>query len=184
MRKSIIILLFLCPTVCFGQIEKIFAEMLADTSSILVDSNIIYTLKINKKNKLGQPDGVWWDIGNNNDTGYFPSVSTYNNGLLDGQSIVFYPNKVIATNAYYSQGQLHGIFISFWPNGKLYKVSFYKMGDLNGLYKEYDSSGTLIKATQFVNNKKNGYEVVFSSKGEVISIKKFFENKEIKENTN
>lgn len=165
MRFNILVFCLLIHFVADGQDEASIARLVNDKTSIYIDSSILFATDTNRSTKLLQPHGIW-RLRDPLD-GTLISVTVLNNGMLNGHSIVFYPNGRIATSSYNLNDQPHGPFIAFWINGRLQGVKTYKAGKLNGLAKEFDILGNVTSITEFKNGKKEGMEIIFYSSGNV-----------------
>ena len=85
------------------------------------------------------------------------STEHYNdNGELDGEKLVFYPDGKTAEKSNYSNGKLDGKSIWYAKNGNELKVFQYQNDELNGVSKYYDSDGNLAAEGVYRNGLKHG----------------------------
>ncbi|MEZ4803747.1 MAG: toxin-antitoxin system YwqK family antitoxin [Gelidibacter sp.] len=96
-------------------------------------------------------------------------IENYNqNGILEGEKLVYYENGKIAEKSIYINGQIDGISYWYSENGNILKEFTYKNGQLHGMAKYYDIDGKLLAEGLYRNDKKHG-------------IWKYYENGELKE---
>lgn len=68
----------------------------------------------------------------------------YENGLKQGQLILYYPEGAPDTISHWVKGKMEGDFESYDRNGKLLLKATYKNGFFEGYLSEWDSSGNLV----------------------------------------
>lgn len=101
--------------------------------------------------------------------GLLIEVSNYNNGLLEGERIIYnFQTGVKEISEIYRNDLLDGRHIVYHPNGEMQSLGVYNNNVLSGTVKFFDTSGYLKEEFQYVNN----YEV--------IPFKEFHENGKIK----
>ncbi|MDX1471733.1 MAG: toxin-antitoxin system YwqK family antitoxin [Flavobacteriaceae bacterium] len=99
--------------------------------------------------------GPW--VYYHNDSDIVMTTETYNeNGKLDGERIVYYPDGKIAERVIYDNGKIDGLNIWYLENGKVLKELNYTNGELHGEAKYFNPEGILIVEGQYQNGKKNG----------------------------
>ncbi len=91
-----------------------------------------------------------------------------NNGQLDGDKFIYYPNGQIAEQSFYKDGKLDGEALWYTEDGVLIKKYRYVMGELHGEAKFYDKAGVLVAEGIYRKDKKHG-------------IWKYYEDGELKE---
>ncbi|MBR9846007.1 MAG: toxin-antitoxin system YwqK family antitoxin [Algicola sp.] len=85
------------------------------------------------------------------------SIEYYNeNGNLEGEKIVFYPNGQIAEKSNYKDGKLEGSSKWYSEKGILIKDFLYENDELHGLSKYYDADGVLLAEGQYQKGRKHG----------------------------
>lgn len=85
------------------------------------------------------------------------STETYNdNGKLQGERIVYYPDGKIAERIIYDNGKIDGLSTWYLENGKVLKELNYSSGELHGPAKYFNPEGILIVEGQYKNGKKDG----------------------------
>lgn len=85
------------------------------------------------------------------------TLEHYNNdGLLDGDRLVYYENSQIAEKKHYSNGKLDGSSVWFSENGTMLKEFFYVNDELHGPSKYYSPKGEIIAEGRYKNGQKNG----------------------------
>lgn len=87
--------------------------------------------------------GKWTYYHKNNDG--ILKTELYNNlGKLNGASITYFENAVMAEKLQFKNGQLHGLCEWYTKNGNLFKSSEFKDNELHGVTKTYNENGELI----------------------------------------
>ena len=117
------------------------------------------------KGKLYIGAWVYYHKDNNN---IMTSELYDNEGKLEGERKVFYPDGKIAEIALYKNGQLEGKSKVFAENGILIKEFTYKNGLLHGPSAFYNDQKELLAEGNYRNNQKTG-------------VWKYYENGELKE---
>lgn len=85
------------------------------------------------------------------------STENYNDqGLLDGEKLVFYPDGTTAERSNYINGKLHGSSIWYAKNGKILKDFQYENDELHGISKYYDGDGNLKAEGTYRKGLKHG----------------------------
>lgn len=99
--------------------------------------------------------GKW--VYYHNKTKAVMTVEYYNdNGKLEGERLVYYPNGQMAEQANYVNGMLEGTSKVFSNKGVLIKDFLYHEGKLNGMSKYYNGDGQLLAEGVYRNDKKHG----------------------------
>jgi len=75
------------------------------------------------------------------------AMSYYQNGLLHGESMVWYVNGQLKEKWMYKNGKVTGKYICWKPDGSLFYETEFKDG--NGVVKQLYQEGTWIKTTKF-----------------------------------
>ncbi|MFT5848230.1 toxin-antitoxin system YwqK family antitoxin [Psychroserpens sp.] len=85
------------------------------------------------------------------------STEFYNdNGNLEGEKLVFYPDGTSAEKANYKDGKLNGLSIWYAKNSKVLKKFMYANDELHGVSKYYDASGNLEAEGVYRKDLKHG----------------------------
>lgn len=135
----------------------------------------------------------------------FPSgakraASTFENGVLNGESIGFFENGVtehtivfknnikdgafkkydengrLIAEATYKNNKLNGQFTAYYPNGKLYLTEIYQDDLLNGPRINYYDSGKIKSESLYKNNLLNGEAKEYYADGTIRSVSHFVNN--------
>lgn len=94
------------------------------------------------------------------------SEEHYKDGLLDGESITFYPDKGKPfENITYKNGVKNGKWIKYFPNGKKMTETTYKDGKLEGPFVNYDPDGKLIVKGQYRDGEMDGVWLYYDENG-------------------
>lgn len=94
------------------------------------------------------------------------------NGILDGERIVYYDNGQIAEKQFYKTGKLEGESVWYSVNNVVLKQYIYVNGELHGLAKFFNPKGELISEGQYKKDKKHGIWKYYEN-GELIDEKDF-----------
>ena len=99
--------------------------------------------------------GKWVYYHNNSDR--IMTIEHYNdNGVLEGEKLVYYETGQVAEKSNYVNGEIDGISLWYAPNGKVLKEFSYKNGILDGVSKYYNDAGQLLAEGAYRNDKKHG----------------------------
>lgn len=100
--------------------------------------------------------GTWKYYQKN--TNVLLTLEHYNdNGKLNGERIVYYPNgTIIAEKQNYRNGKLQGQALSFSENSQVVKIYNYENDLLQGKAQFFNSKGDLLAEGQYKNDKKDG----------------------------
>ena len=163
-KYSLIFILFLiCSCHEYKSKEGVFQEILIPK---------IYTLKssaaVNLKNDIvflhdKKYSGFLYELAlNTKDT---ISIEGYHQGLLQGISKKWYPNKQLLEARFYNQGEKHGKQISYWEDGKT-RFEFTAENDLyEGELKEYNAEGKLFHLATYKNGQEEGTQKMWYDNG-------------------
>ncbi|MGS2726832.1 toxin-antitoxin system YwqK family antitoxin [Psychroserpens sp. BH13MA-6] len=99
--------------------------------------------------------GKWIYYHNKSDA--IMTIEYYNDqGKLEGERQVFYPNGNTAEKSHYINGMLDGESIWYAENGTVLKRFLYKNDELNGITKYFDAEGNIKAEGLYRNNLKHG----------------------------
>jgi antitoxin component YwqK of YwqJK toxin-antitoxin module len=115
--------------------------------------------------------GTWKYYQKNSDQ--LLTIEQYNNeGQLNGERLVYYPNGQIAEKKSYINGKLNGV--SEWYSTKkvVLKSFIYDNDELHGDAKFYNPKGELISQGQYKRGKKDGVWTYYEN-GKLVSEKDF-----------
>ena len=97
------------------------------------------------------------------------TIETYDdNGVLQGDRLVYYDNGQLAEKANYVDGKIEGLSEVYSLKSVVLKSFIYVNGELHGPSKSFNGKGELLAEGQYKRGKKTG-------------IWKFYENKKLKE---
>ena len=93
--------------------------------------------------------------------GNLAHVYQFARGVLNGETISYYPDEKIWQKKPYKDGTLDGIKTTYYPDGLIQEEISYVDGKKEGIAKEYNQQGKL--RTQYINleNEKNGEERIY-----------------------
>lgn len=138
-------------------------SVLSATREFLPNSNDIIVKFYSSKGKLiseGQMKnklfvGKW--VYYHNKTDAIMTVEYYNDqGKLEGEKLVYYPNGKMAEQAHYVNGKIEGVSKVFSEKGVLIKEFTYRNDTLHGMSKYYDADGKMLAEGVYRNDKKHG----------------------------
>lgn len=96
-------------------------------------------------NQNGERTGNWkWY----NDQLKLKESANYQNGVLEGENSIFYPNGQLSMKGYYKDDKLDGEYRYYNENGALKQKKYFEAGELTGTYTSYFSVGE--KTPEFV----------------------------------
>ncbi len=87
------------------------------------------------------------------DRGQIETLTTYANGVFDGNFAKFRFGNVEESGTYVN-GQLEGVYKKFYPTRKIQMEAEYKNGQQHGFYKYYDDQGNVVMEYQYANGEK------------------------------
>lgn len=130
------------------------------------DSNFLY-LQDTVYYKQKRFNGLQFQLYPNGDTAV---IRSFYNGLEEGYSKKWHPNKRLAEQRLYIDGKKEGIHLAWWSNGNL-KLKYSLLNDeFDGLCKEWYANGMIFKEFNYKAGHEEG------------SIKMFWENGKVKAN--
>jgi len=87
------------------------------------------------------------------DRGQIETLTTYANGVFDGNFAKFRFGNVEESGTYVN-GQLDGLYKKFYPTRKIQMEAEYKNGKQHGFYKYYNEEGNVTMEYQYANGEK------------------------------
>ena len=87
-------------------------------------------------------------------------LENYENGLRQGESLVFSADSTVLERMFYVDGLLNGERILYYPYGNVMFKYTYELGVLNGPYQYFFESGSIGEEGQFKEGKKDGQDTV------------------------
>jgi len=87
------------------------------------------------------------------DRGQIETLTTYANGVFDGNFAKFRFGNVEESGTYVN-GQMDGVYKKFYPTRKIQMEAEYKNGQQHGFYKYYDEQGNVVMEYQYENGEK------------------------------
>jgi antitoxin component YwqK of YwqJK toxin-antitoxin module len=116
------------------------------------------TLSARGKYKGQKKDGLWHYYAS---SGYTFMMENYEEGLRQGEALVFSADSVVLERMFFVDGLLNGERLSYYPYGNVMFRYTYEMGVLNGPYQFFFESGSVGEEGMFVNGKKEGIWKVY-----------------------
>jgi len=96
------------------------------------------------------------------------SREQYNDGLLDGKKITYYPNGQKTEELHYKKGKIDGLAYYYGPNGALLKELIYVNDQLHGKALYYDAHGNVIIKGYYKQGAKHGLWEYFENGNKVM----------------
>ncbi len=87
------------------------------------------------------------------DRGQIETLTTYANGVFDGNFAKFRFGSVEESGTY-TNGQLDGIYKKFYPSRKIQMEAEYKNGEQHGFYRYYNEEGVVTVEYEYANGEK------------------------------
>ncbi|WP_047547886.1 toxin-antitoxin system YwqK family antitoxin [Psychroserpens sp. Hel_I_66] len=126
--------------------DKAQVKFLSSTGKLISEG------EMDGKNYIGK----WTYYHNKNNA--IMSTEFYNdNGKLEGEKLVFYPDGTTAEQANYKDGKLNGKSIWYSKEGKILKEFMYENDELNGISKYYNVDGNIEAEGTYRKDLKHGY---------------------------
>ena len=164
-----------------GQLK---ATMEYSDDGVIAESNTFY--KNGKKMAEGryinkQKDGVWLYYLNEKGN---PLVSkeTYEDGVLEGESITYYPDGGNpAEIVEYKAGAKHGKLLKYFPDSVLMTESYYYEGEPHGKFRHYHPDGKLYIKGEYYHGVQAGNWEYFDENGKPVSEEDFMRQESVEE---
>ncbi|MEI7724350.1 MAG: toxin-antitoxin system YwqK family antitoxin [Bacteroidota bacterium] len=118
-------------------------------------------------------DSIWQFFSESNAT--VVSLETYQAGVINGLSKIFYPEGSLSELYNYKNGIKDGLWEQYYLDGKLKLSGAFKAGEKQGLFRVLYNSGRPMIEGQYSNGHQNGTWVYHDEKG-VISKKEIYDN--------
>ncbi len=100
----------------------------------------------------------------NNDTAF---IIGYLNGLQEGNTRRWYPNKQLAEDRFYIQGGKEGIHKGWWQDGKPKFVYHFANDEFEGLVTEWFNTGLLFRLLHYQKGHEVGSEKIWWDNGRI-----------------
>ncbi|MEY3423208.1 MAG: hypothetical protein RIR48_3538 [Bacteroidota bacterium] len=102
------------------------------------------------------------------ENGKIKELCTYDQGILTGTRIIYYPNgQIEISETYDANGNLHGPYRQFFENGNLKVEKNYTENVLNGNMKIFYPDGKIKEDVTMVNNEENGPFLEYYQNGKI-----------------
>lgn len=102
-----------------------------------------------------------------NDRGILIAERTYDRGVLDGISKLYYPSGELRTELLFKGGKRHGISLGYYKSGTLKDRGRYLEDQLDGIVRKYNSDGSLKAEMNFKNDRQEGATETYHPGGAV-----------------
>jgi len=125
-------------------------------------------------------DGIW-KYYLNQESNPIVSKETYKNGVLEGESVTYYPDSGDPTEkVYYKNGKKDGKLLKYFPDGTLMTESYYKDGLPNGAFVHYHMDGKVQIEGSYSNGVQTGEWKYFDESGKQVEEDEFKKQDEVK----
>ncbi|MDX1799092.1 MAG: hypothetical protein R3255_10620 [Candidatus Lokiarchaeia archaeon] len=107
--------------------------------------------------KLGKLEGeryVYFPTDPETEKSIIREITTYKNGLKNGQWKQYYKNGKVEAEGVYKDGNFDGFVKWYYENGVLQTQGFYRHAVKNGYWKSFESDGTLKSKVYYLNGKE------------------------------
>ncbi len=122
-----------------------------------------------------QKDSVWKYYSFYNDN--LISTVTYNMGVKEGQSTVYYPNGRISESFWYESGSRNGPWLQYYENGKVRVKSEFKNDQRHGDFIFYSPGGRTEMKGSYDKNQMHGEWIFYGESGNVVSVINYVEGR-------
>jgi antitoxin component YwqK of YwqJK toxin-antitoxin module len=102
-------------------------------------------------------------------------IETYNKGVRDGISCVYYDNGNISESFWYENGARNGPWRQYYENGRLRMETFFEDDQRQGIFLFYSLSGDLMIRGKYQNNRMHDEWTYFDESGKIASIINYIE---------
>ena len=110
----------------------------------------------------GEPAGMLWEY----DTlGRVLRRKQFENGLLEGDLIEFYPDSVPASRTSFHHGEESGLYQAYSPEGKVLIQGYYTRGREDSVWTEWNEKGDLISRYRYALGQLDGPYLEFYPDG-------------------
>ena len=110
------------------------------------------------------------------------TLENYNqNGLLQGEKLVYYKNGKLAEKALYKDGKLEGVSEWYSDKGVVLKSFIYENDELHGVAKHYNGKDELLAEGRYKRGKKTGIWKYYEG-GKLVDEKNFTKVSKLKKN--
>lgn len=93
----------------------------------------------------------------------------YKEGKKNGLTYLWYPNGSLDTISTWTNGMMEGDFQSFHQNGKMHLRTFYRKGQFHGKLREWDPTGQIITDCNYVLGQRHGLCQTWYENGQLAS---------------
>ncbi|NCG30466.1 MAG: hypothetical protein GWP27_08395 [Bacteroidetes bacterium] len=125
-----------------------------------------------------QKDGDWVFFDNQAKKSM---TESYVNGVLQGQSQVFYLNGQVSATFSYTDGRKDGAFKEFFPDGKVKIAGTYQDDTYDGQYVQYYQDAKVLRKGAYKAAVKDGLWVHYDTDGRIIGQELYEKGKLVKE---
>jgi len=128
-----------------------------------------------------QKDSVW-NYYLNEESNPLVSSETYRNGVLNGESITYYPDSgKPAEILILVDGKKNGKLLKYFPDGQLMTESYYKDGMPDGNFTHYHPDGKVQIQGRYYNGRQAGEWKYFDENGKPVDKDEFMKQDEVEE---
>ena len=92
------------------------------------------------------------------------------NGILEGTSLLYYPNGHLKSEKPYKKGVLDGTVKEYYPDGTLESETPYVKGQKEGIAKSYNNNGKMFSQMIYTDNELNGEMRLYTPEGKTGNI--------------
>ncbi len=117
-------------------------------------------------------DSIWQFFSET--TGTVVSAETYQHGLINGLSQVFYPDGVLSELQHYKNGVKDGLWEQFYLDGKLKLRGAWQAGEKAGAFRTFYNSGQPMIVGQYSFGHQDGTWIYYDEKS-AITKKEFYD---------
>ena len=112
-----------------------------------------------------------WKFYDHNGT--LKEKETYNDGVLEGALIRYYPNGEIKSQAEYKDGNIEGYYISYYTNKQMEEQGWYENDALVGKWLSYYPDGKLLSSHYYHKGLQHGDQKYYAADEKLMFVEHF-----------
>lgn len=111
-------------------------------------------------------DSIWHFFSEKD--GSLVSEESYEAGVKNGCSKLFFPDGVLADSTTWKNGKMEGLSEQYYSDGKIKVRSSYRNGEKQDAFNTYFMSGQTMISGHYLNDHPDGHWIYYNEKGEIV----------------